>query len=38
MGKQYYLDDTKLYKVKKDKSRGDLFGSYKDGKIIEGVE
>ena len=35
--KQYYLDDTKLYKVKKDKSRGDLFGSYTDGIIIEDI-
>ena len=34
--KQYYLIEDKLYKVKKDKSRGVLFGSYKDGKIIEG--
>ena len=33
-----YLIDNKLYKVKKDKTQGDLFGSYKDGKIIEGVE
>ena len=36
--KQYYLIDNKLYKVKKDKTQGELFGSYKDGKIIEGVE
>ena len=36
--KQYYLIDNKLYKVKKDKTQGDLFGSYLDGKIIEGVE
>ena len=36
--KQYYLIDNKLYKVKKDKTQGDLFGSYKDGEIIEGVE
>jgi len=36
--KQYYLIDNKLYKVKKDKTQGDLFGSYKDGKIIEGIE
>ncbi len=34
--KQYYLIDDKLYKIKKDKSQGDLFGSYIDGKIIEG--
>ena len=34
--KQYYLIDTKLYKIKKDKTQGDLFGSYIDGKIIEG--
>lgn len=33
--KQYYLIDTKLYKVKRDKSQGKLFGSYIDGKIIE---
>jgi len=33
--KKYYLIDTKLYKVKKDKTQGDLFGSYIDGKIIE---
>ena len=36
--KQYYLIDNKLYKVKKDKTQGDLFGSYKDGKIIKGIE
>ena len=36
--KQYYLIDNKLYKVKKDKTQGDLFGSYKDGKIIEGIK
>jgi len=36
--KQYYLINNKLYKVKKDKTQGDLFGSYKDGKIIEGIE
>jgi predicted RecB family nuclease len=35
--KQYYLIDTKLYKVKKDKSRGDLFGTYIDNKIIEDI-
>uniref|UniRef100_A0A6C0H8F7 Helicase ATP-binding domain-containing protein n=1 Tax=viral metagenome TaxID=1070528 RepID=A0A6C0H8F7_9ZZZZ len=33
--KQYYLIDDKLYKIKKDKSQGELFGSYIDGKIIE---
>jgi hypothetical protein len=36
--KQYYLIDTKLYKIKKDKSQGELFGSYIDGKIIEGFD
>ena len=36
--KQYYIINNKLYKIKKDKSQGELFGSYKDGKIIEGVE
>ena len=36
--KQYYLIDNKLYKVKKDKSQGVLFGSYIDGKIIEGIK
>jgi hypothetical protein len=36
--KQYYLIENKLYKVKKDKTQGNLFGSYKDGKIIEGFE
>ena len=35
--KQYYLINDKLYKVKKDKSYGKLFGSYIDGKIIEGI-
>ena len=35
--KQYYLVNEKLYKVKKDKSQGELFGSYIDGKIIEGI-
>jgi predicted lipoprotein with Yx(FWY)xxD motif len=33
--KQYYLIDNKLYKIKKDKSQGVLFGSYIDGKIME---
>ena len=33
--KHYYLIGTKLYKVKRDKSQGKLFGSYIDGKIIE---
>ena len=32
--KQYYLMDTKLYTINKDKSQGPLFGSYIDGKII----
>jgi len=31
--KQYYLIENKLYKVKKDKSHGVLFGTYIDGKI-----
>ena len=35
--KQYYLDNDKLYKIKKDKSRGELFGRYIDGKIIEDI-
>jgi site-specific DNA-methyltransferase (adenine-specific) len=33
--KQYYLIDNKLYKIKKDKSQGELFGSYVDNKIAE---
>ena len=33
--KQYYLIEDKLYKVKKDKSQGILFGTYIDGNIIE---
>jgi site-specific DNA-methyltransferase (adenine-specific) len=33
--KQYYLINDKLYKIKKDKTKGDLFGSYIDDKIIE---
>jgi len=33
--KQYYLIDNKLYKIKKDKTQGKLFGNYIDGKIIE---
>jgi len=33
--KQYYLIGDKLYKIKKDKSQGKLFGSYIDDKIIE---
>ena len=33
--KQYYLIDSKLYKIKKDKSRGDIFSSYTDGHITE---
>ena len=36
--KQYYLVDDKLYKIKKDKSRGELFGRYADGLIVEGVD
>jgi hypothetical protein len=36
--KQYYLIEDKLYKVKKDKSIGDYFGYYIDGKIVEEVK
>jgi len=36
--KQYYLIEDKLYKVKKDKSQGELFGNYVDGNIIENVK
>jgi len=32
--KQYYLIDNKLYKVKKDKTQGDLVGSYINDTII----
>jgi site-specific DNA-methyltransferase (adenine-specific) len=32
--KQYYLVDDKLYKIKKNKSQGEFFGCYIDGKII----
>ena len=32
--KQYYLIEDKLYKIKKDKSRGELFGSYINETII----
>ena len=35
--KQYYLVNDKLYKIKKDKSQGELFGNYIDGKIIENI-
>lgn len=35
--KQYYLVDDKLYKIKKDKTFGELFGSYIDGKVVEDV-
>ena len=33
--KQYYLIEDKLYKIKKDKSQGELFGTYIDSKIEE---
>ena len=33
--KQYYLINDKLYKIKKDKSLGELFGNYIDSKIIK---
>ena len=33
--RQYYLIENILYKVKKDKSQGELFGSYINGKIEE---
>ncbi len=33
--KKYYLIDDKLYKIKKDKSLGDFFCNYIDGKIIK---
>ena len=36
--KQYYLINDKLYKIKKDKSKGDLFGNYINGKVIQGVD
>jgi hypothetical protein len=35
--KQYYLINDELYKIKKDKSQGKLFGKYINGKIIEEV-
>ena len=35
--KKYYLINDKLYKIKKDNSQGELFGSYINGKIIEGI-
>ena len=35
--KQYYLVNDKLYKIKKDKLQGELFGTYIDGKIIEDI-
>jgi hypothetical protein len=35
--KQYYLINDKLYKIKKDKSQGELFGSYINGKIMKGI-
>jgi hypothetical protein len=35
--KQYYLVNDKLYKIKKNKSQGKLFGSYIDGKIMESI-
>ena len=36
--KQYYLINDKLYKIKKDKSQGELFGSYIDDKIIKEIK
>lgn len=36
--KQYYLVNNKLYKINKDKTQGDLFGKYINGKIIESIE
>ena len=36
--KQYYLINDKLYKIKKDKSQGELFGIYNDGEIIENLK
>ena len=36
--KQYYLVGDKLYKIKKDKSQGELFGRYIDGEIVDSVE
>lgn len=33
--KQYYLVNDKLYKVKKDKSQGELFGNYINDEIIK---
>ena len=35
--KQYYLINDKLYKIKKNKSQGELFSSYIDGKIIDDI-
>ena len=32
--KCYYLIDDKLYKVKRDKTKGELFGNYVDGIIV----
>jgi hypothetical protein len=31
---KYYLIDNNLYKIKKDKSKGDLVGKYIDGNIL----
>ena len=31
----YYLIENKLYKIKKDKSQGEYYCDYIDGKIIE---
>lgn len=33
--KQYYLIGYKLYKIKKDKSKGELYGTFIDGQIKE---
>ena len=33
----YYLIENKLYKIKKDKSQGELFGIYNDGEIIKNI-
>ena len=35
---QYYLIKDKIYKIKKDKSQGELFGSYIDGNVEEIIE
>ena len=36
--REFYLEDNKVYRINKDKSKGDYYGKYKDGEVIKKLE